>query len=196
MRYYLILLFAFIISACEENQGEEVEYVVTYEDENDDLNNFEAFSLSPYGINAMIYLPDASSEIGVATDPKVDYRVDGFKWDLYLGQNFHMRIDDWGVEDGIKMHKEQLKLNKSVYEVEFLEEKPDFIYYKRTLRSEGVNGTDSNIGIEHVSYHIYGLHTIDGVNYVFRTNDDGHAKTTTDYMAITIKNVAELKPES
>jgi hypothetical protein len=191
LSFVVLALFTASCGETEDDNGLNVKY----EDEDNDLYEFEAFSLAPYEINAMIYLPDATANIGAATDPKVAHEMDGYNWDLYLGQNFHMRIEDWGDDDHLAYEKENLKDQSHIYEVEYIEESDNFVYYKATLKDNGAVSSD-NVGTDHVSYHCIGQHTIEGVNYIFRTNIAGHPKPITDYMAKSIKSVKQIDPES
>jgi hypothetical protein len=193
MKHTLLFLFLGVfLLACKEGGDSGLPEII-YEDADEGLDDFEAFSLAPYGINALIYLPDASSDIGAATDPKVQFEPDGYRWELFVGQNFHMRIDDFGDDEMIAFHKDELQEFSNMYDVEFLEEHEDFLYYRKTLKVKGKQNAQGNVGLDHVSYHCYGQHTIDGINYVFRTNDLGHAKPITEYMAKSIKSVREIE---
>jgi hypothetical protein len=191
-RIILSAIFGVFFTQCTEDKKEDGVIDVVYEDELEGLDEFEAFSLKPFGIDAMIYLPDETADIGAAAQPRVEHEPDGFKWELFVGQNFHMRIDDWGDEEMVAYHKEELLDFSSMYDVEFLEETDNFLYYKRTLKVDGTKDAGKNVGVEHVSFHCYGQHTIGGINYVFRTNDSGHQKPITEHMAKSIKSVKEI----
>lgn len=190
-RFLSVLAFGVVLTHCAGDNDTGSRDVV-YEDALAGLNDFEAFSLSPFGIKALLYLPDETADIGAAAAPRVEHEPDGFKWDLFVGNNFHMRIDDWGDDEMIAFHKEELLDFSNLYEIEFLEESDNFLYYKRTLKVNGQESVGANVGVKHVSYHCYGQHTIDGINYVFKTNDSGHQKPVTEYMAKSIKSVKEI----
>jgi hypothetical protein len=193
LKYLPVLLLFFVtLISCDSSENEG-ELNVVYEDEDAGLDEFEAFSLAPYGINALIYLPGATSDIGAATDPKVSFELDGYKWDLFVGQNFHMRIEDYGDDEMIAFHKDELKEFSNMYDVEYIEESDNFLYYRKTLKVKGKKEASNSVGLDHVSYHCYGVQTIDGVNYVFRTNELGHPKPTTEYMAKSIKSVKQIE---
>lgn len=187
----IFILGIFATSCGGNEEKEDSELNVTYEEEDDDLYEFEAFSLAPYDINAMIYLPDATANIGAATAPTVEHEMDDYKWDLYLGQNFHMHIEDWGDEDALADYIANLKDHDHIYEIEYIEKSDKFIYYKSTLKVDG-ELPSKNVGTEHVSYHCVGQHTIDGLNYLFRTGKLGAPKPITDYMAKSIKSVEQI----
>jgi hypothetical protein len=188
----LVVLALFTTSCGGNNDEEDDKLNVEYEDEDTELYEFEAFSLAPYEINALIYLPDATANIGAATNPKVVHEMDDYKWDLYLGQNFHMHIEDWGDDDALAAHIANLEDHSHIYEVEYLEKTDDFVYYKSTLKDDGAIESDK-VGTDHITYHCVGMHTIDGVNYIFRTNKLGHPKPITEYMAKSIKSVKEIE---
>lgn len=189
------IIGSFLFYSCDDSsEPEESETVVNYSDKDQNLFDFQAFSLTPYQINALIYLPDETADIGAATDPNIEHELDDYKWDIFLGQNFHMRILDWGEDDGIAVHKEELEELSHIYDVEFIEDTPDFIYYKRTLKAKAVNDAGKSVGVNHVTYHCLGNHRIDGINYVFRSNDDGIPKPIAEYMIKSIKSVEEIRP--
>lgn len=191
----LLLAMGGMIYSCSgdnENKDDSITPKVEYSDESEELYDFEAFSLKPYEINALIYLPDATAYIGAATDPKMEHQMDGYEWDLYVGQNFHMLIEDWGEEDALKEHLEELKDQSEIYDVEFLEQEDNFVYYKSTLKVDGATAK-GDVGVDHVTFHVMAQHTIDGVNYIFRTNKAGHPKPITDYMAKSVKSVKEIE---
>ncbi len=165
---------------------------VEYEEDSEDLYHFEAFSLKPYEINALIYLPDATANIGAATDPRMEHEMDDYQWDLHVGQNFHLHIEDWGEEDALKAHLEELEDQSEIYDVEFLEKEDNFVYYKSKLKVDG-SSAKKDVGVDHVTFHVVAQHKIDGINYIFRTNKDGHPKPITDYMATSVKNVKEIE---
>ena len=191
-----LIVFGGLLFSCggeseKDNDGNDTPEV-KYSDESEELYDFEAFSLKPYEINALIYLPDATANIGAATDPKMVHEMDDYQWDLYVGQNFHMHIEDWGEEDALKAHLEELKDHSGIYDVEFLEQEDDFVYYKSTLKVDGASA-ESNVGVDHVTFHVVAQHEIDGINYIFRTNKEGHPKPITDYMAKSVKSVKEIE---
>lgn len=184
---------ALLFSSCGDTADETTEgVVINYPDEKEELYEFEAFSLAPYQINALIYLPDETANIGAATIPEVTHELGGWKWGLKLGQKFQMEIIDWGEENGVSLHKEELEEQSHMYDIEYIEDTEDFIYYKRTLKNEGSENSNSNVGVQHVSYHCLGNHKIEGINYLFRTVELGSPKPITEYIKVSVKNVEEV----
>ena len=189
-----LIVLGSLFYACDSNNKDDDSNSlnVQYDEESEDLYHFEAFSLKPYEINALVYLPDATANIGAATDPKMVHEMDDYQWDLYVGQNFHMHIEDWGEEYALKAHLEELKDQSEIYDVEFLEQEDNFVYYKSKLKVDG-SSSKKDVGVDHVSFHVVAQHKIDGINYIFRTNKEGHPKPITDYMATSVKNVKEIE---
>lgn len=187
-RLFTLSILATFCAKCAEDDPNNRELNIVYE------ANFKAFSLAPFGINAIVYLPDEMENSGLVAAPRVEHEPDGFKWDLFVGNNFHLRIDDWGDDDMIKFHKKELMRFSNLYNVEFLEDTDRFLYYKKNLKSDEKKEGNSNVKGELISYHCYGQHTIGGINYVFRTTDSGNQKPITEYMAKSIKSVKEIIP--
>lgn len=193
LSYLLLIVTGILLTACDDAPEEnEQGIVINYPDEKEELYEFEAFSLAPYQINALIYLPDETANIGAATVPEVEHELGGWKWELKLGQKFKMEIIDWGEENGVALHKEELEDQKHMYDIEYIEDTDDFIYYKRTLKNEGSENSNSNVGVQHVSYHCLGNHKIEGINYLFRTVELGSPKPITEYIKVSVKNVEEV----
>ncbi|HLV42708.1 MAG TPA: hypothetical protein VKY37_10540 [Brumimicrobium sp.] len=181
-----------LLTACNNQEGydEKNGPIVEYPEELEELDNFEAYSLKPFGINALIYVPDATANIGASTAPEMIHETDGYQWDLYVGQNFHMTIEDWGTDNAIKDHLTLLE-DQNVYTIEFLKNEENFAYYKAELKVKGKGGKD-NVGVDHVTYHVIAQHKIDGINYIFKTNKDGHPKPITEFMAKSVKSVKPI----
>ena len=193
--YRIMLLFTVLTLAGCKAETDVNGVKIIYEEEKEGLDEFKAFSLAPYGINALIYLPDETSDVGAADEPRVEHEPNGFKWDIYLGQNFHLIIDDWGDENMIATHKEELEDYSFMYKVDYLEDKENFLLYTKKLTVDGKKDADPNVGIEHSGYYCYGQHTIEGINFVFRSGE-GSPKLIADYMAKSILSVEEIKKDN
>lgn len=192
-RFYFVFLFISLGSlffSCNNSESDG-ELNVKYADENEDLYSFQAFNLKSYGIDAFIYLPDETSNIGAAIDPKVTHEQDGYQWEILVGTHFQITIEDWGDDDAFKAKLEELK-NQDIYTIDFIEKEDNFAYYKTTLNVEGTEKENDNIGVKHETYHVIAQHTLDGINYIFKTEEKGAPKPITDYMAKSVKNVVPL----
>jgi hypothetical protein len=160
---------------------------------NDDYYEFQGFSLKVYDIPAMIMLPDETASIGASTKPEITHADDDFKWELEVGSNFHMLIDDWGdYTDMVETRKKELK-DLDFYKIKYIIDEKDFILYEQELMPKGSSKASNTVGVPHKSYHVYGEKVIDGITYVFRSLDEGSEKIIIELMAKSIKSVKPLK---
>ena len=160
---------------------------------NDDYYEFQGFSLKKYDIPAMIMLPDETANIGASTKPEITHAEDDFKWELEVGSNFHMLIDDWGdYTDMVETRKKELK-DLDFYKIKYIIDEKDFIVYEQELMPKGSSKASNTVGVPHKSYHVYGEKVIDGITYVFRSRDEGSEKMIIELMAKSIKSVKPLK---
>lgn len=159
----------------------------------DDYYEFQGFSLKDFDIPAIIMLPDETANIGASTKPEVIHAEDDFKWEVIVGQNFHLLIDDWGdYTDMVVSRKKELK-ELEFYKINYLIDEKDFILYEQELKVDGSAKASSEVGVPHKSYHVYAQKVIDGVTYVFRSSDEGFEKMIIELIAKSIKSVKPLK---
>lgn len=190
-KFIVVLGFAsscVFFSACntvneDKNQTEVVE----------DFFEFQKFNLKDYGLNATIMLPDETANIGASTRPEVKHDEDGFKWEIEVGPNFHLIIDDFGEEKNKVADKKRKLKELDIFETKFLVDEKDFIIYESTLKVDGEKASPITDPKPHVSYHVYGQKVIDGYTYVFRSREEGYQKNIIDLMAKSIKSVQEVK---
>ena len=160
---------------------------------NDDYYEFQGFSLKKYDIPAFIMLPDETANIGASTKPEITHAEDDFKWELEVGSNFHMLIDDWGdYTDMVETRKKELK-DLDFYKIKYIIDEKDFILYEQELMPKGSAKASNTVGVPHKSYHVYGEKVIDGITYVVRSRDEGSEKIIIELMAKSIKSVKPLK---
>lgn len=170
-----------------ENEATNEEIVL-----DNDYYEFQGFSLKKYDIPAMIMLPDETANIGASTKPEILHSEDDFKWELSVGSNFHLLIDDWGdYKDMVKARKKELK-ELDFYKIKYIIDEKDFILYEQELIPKGSSKAANSVGIPHKSYHVYAEKVIDGVTYVFRSDDEGAEKIIIQLMAKSIKSVKPL----
>lgn len=186
-----IVLLSFTILSCKGNANNTPQLIVVYEDEEDDLDEFDYFNLEEYGIQASIFLPGPASNVG-ATTPFVDYQKGGYKWDIFIGDRFQLRIEDWGKDDPIALHKEDLSYQTHMYNFNFIVDEPDLLFYEATLKPKSYDNQVENVGTDHISYHCLGNHRINGFSYLFRTEDLGASKEIANYVLKSINSVKEL----
>ncbi|MES2587697.1 MAG: hypothetical protein V4622_01880 [Bacteroidota bacterium] len=183
------LIFSLIfLSACggsEENDSLELD--------DEELYEFKGFSLKEYDIPATIMLPDETANIGASTTPEIIHAEDDFKWELIVGPNFHMIIDDWGDDREMVSSEKKRLSGLNFYQIKYIVTEPDFIMYERILKVDGEKSAPKTVGLEHKSYHVYGQKIIDGITYVFKSRDEGFEKMIIDLMAKSIKSVKSSK---
>lgn len=159
----------------------------------DDYYEFQLFDMSDHGIDAYINLPDETANIGASTKPAVKHMVDDIYWQIEVGPNFSLNIEDWAAnKDLVKVEKKELAAKK-FFKVKYLVDEPDLIIYERTLVVKGTDKASPTVGVEHKSYHVYGQKTIDGVNYALESREEGFEKKIIELMA---KSIRSLKPKT
>lgn len=184
--YILLLCTPVFFTQCGKQSGEE-----TVSDE--ELYEFQGFSLKPYDIPVVIMLPDETANIGASTKPEVQHIEDDFKWEIHVGPNFHLVIDDWGSDREMVSSKKKELASLNFYKIKYLIDEPDFILYEQELKVDGKKGVSKKIGVEHKTYHVYGQKVIDDITYVFRSRDEGYEKVIIDLMAKSIKSVKPIQ---
>ncbi len=178
---------AFSINSCRNSDVEEIK------DESEDYYEFQGFDLSEYEIPATIMLPDETANIGASTKPEVEHKESDFYWDISVGPSFHLHIEDYG-DNAMLVEKQKQKLsNFSFYDIHYLVEEEDLIVYEQKLKVRGKANAPHGVGIEHVSYHVYGIRNINGINFEIRSKDEGVEKPIIELMA---KSIRSFKPKS
>lgn len=189
LRLTCLSFLIFALFSCKDNSKQ----FLTDVSELEDYYEFQEFDLSPYGIKASIMLPDETANIGASTKPDVEHLESDFYWNIQVGQNFHLYIEDYGDNtDLVKAHKQKLS-NTQFYDVKYLHDDTDLIIYQVTLKVRGSDNAPKTVGIKHVSYHVYGEKVINGIHYELRSRDEGFEKPIIDLMAKSILSLKEKK---
>lgn len=184
---YLILLLAFPMFFVGCGGTSETEELT-----DEELYEFQGFSMEPYEIPVMIMLPDETANIGASTKPEVIHVEDDFKWELMVGPNYHMIIDDWGSDRTMVATEKKKLAGLNFYKINYLIDEPDLIMYERELKVDGQKNAAKSVGVEHKTYHVYGQKVINDITYVFRSRDDGFERMIIDLMVKSIKSVKPL----
>lgn len=159
----------------------------------DDYYEFQDFNLSPYDIDAFISLPDETANIGASTKPEIIHIEDDIKWEVNVGPNFQLMIEDYGdLTDLIEVEKKELA-EQTFFKVNYIIDEPDLILYERTLLVKGTEKASPKVGVEHRSYHVYGQKIIDGITYELQSREDGYEKVIIELMAKSIKSMKPKK---
>jgi hypothetical protein len=184
--FYFLMAFALMLGSCGDD-------TTAGELTDEELYEFQGFNMKPYDIPIMIMLPDETANIGASTKPEVIHVEDDFKWELHVGPNFHMIIDDWGSDRKMVVDEKKRLAGLNFYNIKYLVDEPEFILYEQTLKVDGKKGVSKKIGVEHKTYHVYGQKVINDITYVFRSRDEGYEKVIIDLMAKSIKSVKPLE---
>ena len=182
---YSLLISCLTITSCstssDTNENQQIDEA---------LLDFNAFSLKEFDIPATILLPDETSNIGASTKVEVEHTEGDFKWDLKVGPNFELIINDWGSDkDILKAELKKLKDFES-FDINFLKKTDNTLIYARTLKVDGKKNASKKVGIEHKTYHLFMLKQINNIIYVFETRDAG---TTKEIVELQEKCVNSLK---
>lgn len=193
-KYFFLTIPALILFAsCGGDNGEAVgqgdqEIVI-----DEDYYAFQTFDMSSYDLPAYISLPDETANIG-ASKPEIKHTEDDIYWTINVGPNFQMIITDCGdIKDLMKTEKELLQQIQN-FKLDYIVDDPDLILYKRTLIVEGSAKASPTVGVEHVSYHVFGTKKIGGFNYTFKSRPEGYEKGLIELMAKSIKSIKPINP--
>jgi hypothetical protein len=160
---------------------------------NDDYYEFQDFDLQGHDIPAVISLPDETANIGASTKPEIIHIEDDIKWEVKIGPNFQLHIEDYAdITDLIEVEKKELA-DQKFFKVKYLIDEDDLILYERTLLVKGTDNASPKVGVEHKSYHVYGQKIVDGITYELQSREDGYEKKIIELMAKSIKSFKQSK---
>ncbi len=183
----LVLMFGFLLFSCGESNPEKDENT----DENTDIevigeSDMNQISLSDYGLNMTLMLPEVASSTGNSIEPSITHEDGDYFWFLDIGNHFHLVIEDFGKETNkVAEKKKELEDLKDIFVIEYIIDEPNLIMYKRSLH-EGQGGKPS--------YHCYGETTVGGYTFVLHSADEGGLKPVINDMVTTIRSAKEIKP--
>ncbi|MEY3235995.1 MAG: hypothetical protein RI883_96 [Bacteroidota bacterium] len=185
-----ILLFALMFSSC----GGSSETDDTVNDPfilDEDYYEFKGINLKEYNIPANIMLPDETANIGASTKPEIIHAEGDFIWDIVVGPNFSLHIEDFGdITNNVEYKKAELK-KQEIFKINYLVNEKDLIVYKRSLIVKGLKNASYKVGVKHDSYHVYGQKIINGIAYALSSRDEGYEKMIIELMA---KSIQSFKP--
>ncbi|MCH2224616.1 MAG: hypothetical protein MK066_07585 [Crocinitomicaceae bacterium] len=175
---------SFWFLSCEDTPEINTEDIVV----DDDYYEFQDFILTDYEIPALISLPDETANIGASTKPEVKHDESDIKWDINVGRNFQLLIEDYGdITDLIEVEKKELAEQK-FFKVKYLIDEEDMILYERVLLPKGSNKASPTVGIEHKTYHVYAKKVVNNITYELQSGEDGYEKVIVELMAKSIKS--------
>jgi hypothetical protein len=172
MKLIFFLVFSWIVvGACTSSTKNDFDYV-----------QYERFDLRPYDIDAQLMLPDATAGIGTSLKPEVNYEEGGFRWELNVGRQFQLLIEDYG-DNALRFEEFKRKLLKpsKFFHYKIIKEEPHLLIYQRVVKGNFVQ-TDNK------KYHIYALKKINDIYYEFMSPEAGERKKVIDFMYHSIQS--------
>lgn len=188
----IVFLLGMLISSCGNSSNKEGSDKGGI-NLDEDYYEFKGISLKGHGIPALIMLPDETANIGASTKPEVLHKEGDFIWDINVGPNFNVHIEDYGdYTDMVEYKKKELK-DQNMFKITYLIDEKDLILYERKLVVKGSKKASPTVGVEHKSYHVYGQKIINGITYELRSRDEGYEKMIIELMAKSIKSFKPIK---
>lgn len=183
--FIAIIISLILFSACNSDPKDMLSDDALSSEE---YYEFQGMDLTKFDIPATIMLPDETANIGASTKPEIQHTEDNFYWDINVGPNFQMHIEDYGDnKDLVSSHKKDLK-SREMFEINFLVDEPELVVYKRNLIVKGHKKAPKTVGVNHESYHVYGQKVVDGITYELRSRDEGYEKVIIELMAKSIRS--------
>ncbi len=182
------LLFGSLLSCSGTPEEEKSELKV-----DEDYYDFKGLGLSKFNLDAMIMLPDGNANIGASTKPEVIHTEGGFTWEINVGPNFQLFIEDYAdYKDLIEVKKKKLK-DSSMFKITYLVDEKDLIIYEQELIVRGDKNASSKVGVKHKSFHVYGQKEINGIYYELKSREEGFEKMIIELVAKSIKSFKPVK---
>lgn len=178
-----IVLGGFLVSSCvsDSSDTEDIELSEEYYE-------FQDFNLSDFEIDGFISLPDETANIGASTTPEITHVQSDIKWEIKVGQNFTLLIEDYADINDLVSVEKKLLAERTFYKIEYIIDDEDLILYQRTLIVGGMENASKAVGFEHKSYHVYGQKRINGITYELKSRPEGYGKMIIELMAKSIKS--------
>lgn len=176
-----------VLSACggAGENGENTENGV--DTANVDFSDMNEMSLASEGLNMQIMLPNVASQTGASIEPSVEHDEGDYLWNVKIGPQFHLIIEDFGKEQNkVSEEKKRLEGLGDIFIISYEIDEPKLIMYKRELH-EGQGGK--------TTYHCYGETTVDGYTYVLRSQEDGNFKPIIEDMVKTIRSAKQIEKQ-
>lgn len=139
-----------------------------------DYKGMEKVDLSDYGMNADIYIP--SSDNG-----KQEFRAtERESLEIEVGQNYGIEIIPFGLS--INEQKEELA-GDLVYHVEYVEETPNKIIYKKTIKDNDIEEIHFIINVE-----------INGEPYTLKSLNKSYKEKAIQKMVLSAESITAKNP--
>ncbi len=174
-----------MLTAC--GGGESTETTEGTDTSTVDFSDMDELTLAGQGLNMQIMLPNVASSTGASIEPTVEHFDGDYLWDVKIGNQFHLIIEDFGKEKN-KVAEEKKRLDGlgKIFVIEYIIDEPKVIMYKRDLH-EGQGGK--------TTYHCYGETEVDGYTYVLRSQEDGNFRPIIEDMVKTIRSAKQIEKQ-
>ena len=170
MKSSLIFLMSllFLTSACGTNTEKTKE-----EAEEQDYYQFQRIDLTSYDLDATIMIPDATAGIGASFKPQINHVPTDYKWEITIGRNFNLQIEDFGDNAYRYLEVRKKILENKAFKVSIVKEENDQVLFKRNLDN---------------SYHVYAVKKVDGIYYELKSREEGDSKKIADFIYRSVKS--------
>jgi hypothetical protein len=191
-RVVLYIFFAFVvtgfITSCSSPELGKNREMVSEEE----YYEFQGLHLKSYGLPAMILLPDETANIGASTKPEVVHNDGDFIWNIYVGPNFELHIEDYGDYTDLVDYKRKELKEQDVFDISYVTNEKDLIVYESSLIVRGTQEASPIVGVKHRSFHVYAQRTINGITYELRSRDEGYERKIIDLMVKSIRSFKRM----
>jgi len=141
-----------------------------------DLTGLREFDMTPYDLNAIIYIPEKyytnENQEEKFVQPDIKHNDGEALWIITIpgDKYFNLEIEDWGtMEQSIATEKADHLDKGDIYDFVYTEEGDDYMIFSRLLKSE--NTTLSKEDLQGMpNYHFYCVKNIDNSFVTFKTN--------------------------
>jgi hypothetical protein len=141
-----------------------------------DLTGLREFDMTPYDLNAVIYIPEkfymTEEQEQKFVQPDIKHNDGEALWVITIpgDKYFNLEIEDWGtMEQSITTEKADHLDKANIYDFVYTEEGEDYMIFSRLLKSE--NTTLSKEDLQGMpNYHFYCVKFIDNSYVTFKTN--------------------------
>ena len=187
MKKNLLLFFipaALAFQSCgggeNDTTGENSDTVKT---EEVDYTGMKSFDMNQHGLKTSVMVTEELSSTGSPYPVDVIRDEDMFTWEIMSGPGYHLMIEEVDGEGNyMAREKERLK-NDVVFQEEIRVDEPNMILYRATL-PEGAGQRDY--------YHVFGIVTIDGVEYIVKSDPFGEfSEVQANDMLKSIKSMSQ-----
>ena len=176
MRIALLVLLLTLFGACSQEKKTAFDYV-----------QYDTFDMRPYDLPIQLMLPNAIAGIGTSIKPQVDFEIGGFKWQLQVGRNFCLYIEDYGdyAYRFAEFKRKLLKPNK-FFEIEIVRQTNNLLIYRRKVKG-------AFVAQKNAKFFIYSVQKINQNYYEIMNREQGDSKRVVDFMFHTIQSIKEKK---